>query len=117
MAKKAFKQIWKSITGTPAVDLAGKRYHFVNFDANGDINIPAAGGVAVGVLEEPNKVGEPAQVVASGFSYIILGGTVAAGAEVQADAAGAAVALTTGKSLGILAVGGVAGDIGTVLLK
>jgi len=115
MAKKAFSQVWKSITGMPAAQLT--RYTFVKYDANGDVTTAGAGEAAVGVTYEPNGVGEPAQVVASGFAFITLGGTVAAGAEVESDAAGKAVTLATGKSLGVLAVGGAAGDIGTILLK
>jgi Uncharacterized conserved protein (DUF2190) len=120
---KAYKQVWKSITGVPAGDLSAKRYHFVKYDSNGKIVAAAAGEAAIGVLEEPNKADQPAQVVAQGFMYVELGGTVAAGAAVMADAAGKAVAHTVATApannhvLGILHVGGVAGDIGTVLLK
>ena len=120
---KAYKQVWKSITGVPAGDLSTKRYHFVKYDANGKIVAAAAGEAAIGVLEEPNKADQPAQVVAQGFMFVVLGGTVAAGAPVMSDAAGKAVAATGATApainhvLGVMHVGGVAGDIGTILLK
>lgn len=123
MAKKAFKQVWKSITGVPAVDFAGKRYTAVQFNAEGDIIPAVAGGPVVGILEEPNNVGEPAQVVASGFMFAVLGATVAAGSAVMSDANGKLVAHVSAASpatnhvVGILQVGGVLNDIGTVLLK
>jgi len=113
----AYSQVWKSITGVPATDMSAKRYTFVNFNADGKVVTPAAGGAAVGVIYEPNNVDEPAQVVASGFAFIKLGGTVAAGDEVETNASGQAIKLATGKSLGIAAVGGAAGALGTVLLK
>lgn len=123
MAKKAFKQVWKSITGVPAVSFAGKRYTAVQFNADGDVIPAVAGGPVVGIIEEPNGIGEPAQVVASGFSFAILGGTVAAGAAVMSDANGKLVAHTVATApamnhiVGILQVGGVLDNIGTVLLK
>lgn len=123
MAKKAYKQVWKSVTGTPAEDFAGKRYHAVAYNADGDIITPAAGAPVVGILEEPNKIGEPAQVVAQGFMFAVLGGAVEAGQAVMTNAAGKFVAYSDAVSplvnhvAGIAHVGGVADDIGTVLLK
>lgn len=116
MARKAFSQVWKSITGVPAANLAGKRYTFVGYNANGDIVTPAAGAKSIGVTYEPNDVGQPTQVVASGFAFITLGAALTAGTEVQVGADGKAVAFTTGRSAGVLAVGGASGDIGTVFL-
>ena len=118
MAKKAFKQVWKSITGTPSESLAGKRYRFVNYDANGDIVVATAGGVSIGITEEPNGIQEPTQVIAQGFMFVEYGGAVVAGTEVEVGTDGKAVALNTGKVAGIAVVGGAAdGDLGTVLLK
>jgi hypothetical protein len=115
---KAFKQVWKSLTGVPAVSFADKRYTFVNYDANGKIVTATAAGVSVGIIEEPNGIDEPAQVIASGFSFVVFGGAVASGQEVEVGANGRAVVLAGGRSAGIAAVGGAAaGDIGTVLLK
>lgn len=117
---KAFKQVWKSITGVPAADLATKRYTFVKYDANGKIVSAGAGQRVIGVLEEPNDVDQPAQVVAQGFMYVKLGADLSAGAEVMSDANGAAIAydssVATNRYVGVLAVGGASGDIGTVLL-
>lgn len=117
MATKAFKQVWKSITGVPAVDLSAARYKLVNYDTDGNIVLATAAGPAIGVLEEPNKAGQPAQVVAHGFMFVTLGGTVTAGQEMEVGASGAAVVLASGKSIGICAVGGSSGQIGTILLK
>lgn len=114
MARKAFSQVWKSITGVPAVNLT--RYTLVTYNPAGDVVPATAGAKAIGVTYEPNKVGEPAQVVASGFAFVILGEDIEAGVEIEAGVDGKAVALATGKSVGILAVGGIAGDIGTVFL-
>lgn len=118
MAKSAFKQVWKSVTGTPAVDFKDKRYTFVNYNSDGDIVTASAAGPVIGVLEEPNNVGQPAQVVASGFMFIILGAALTAGTEVASDATGRAVAAVDGEgAVGILAVGGAVNGIGTILFK
>lgn len=114
---KAYKQVWKSITGVPAENFAGKRYTFVTYNSEGKIIPAAAGGIAIGVLEEPNDVDQPAQVVAQGFMFVKLGAALEPGVEVQVGDNGTAVALADGKSVGILHVGGTAGSIGTVLLK
>ncbi|MNU72330.1 hypothetical protein D3C71_617860 [compost metagenome] len=117
MARPAFEQPWKNITGNPAIDFTTKRYTFVNYNANGDVTTAAAAGTAIGIIQEPNKINEPAQVMVHGVSFVVLGGTVAGGEEVEIGADGKMVKLAAGKAVGICAVGGVSGDIGSVLLK
>ena len=122
MATKAFTQVWKYITGIPAVDMLDKQYTFVKLNNEGKIVTPAAGegNLVVGVLYEPRKVDQPAQVAAHGFAFVKLGANLQAGTLVEPDANGAAVAAGTqsgGTPVGILVVGGNAGEIGTVLLK
>ncbi|MNM08211.1 hypothetical protein D3C81_182770 [compost metagenome] len=117
MARPAFEQSWKNITGNPAIDFKDKRYTFVNYNANGDVIAATAAGTAIGIIQEPNNINEPAQVMVHGVSFVLLGGTVAGGDEVEIGAGGEMVKATTGKVVGICAVGGVSGDIGSVLLK
>lgn len=118
----AFEQVWKSVTGVPAVDLKDHRYAFVKYTEDGKIVPAKTGDYAVGVNYEPNNVDEPAQVVVQGYAYIILGEEISAGTPVMSDDNGHAVAHTsaaegTNHVLGVLAVGGEAGDIGTILLR
>ncbi|MMZ45268.1 hypothetical protein D3C76_169780 [compost metagenome] len=113
----AYEQVWKSLTVMPGQDFAGKRYTFVKLNSSGLGVAPAAGDAVIGVNYEENNVGQPAQTVIHGVAFIKLGATIAAGAEAQTDAAGAAIPLATGKAAGIILVGGVAGDIGSILLK
>jgi hypothetical protein len=117
MARPAFEQHWKNITGNPGISFAGKRYTLVNYNAAGDVIAATAAGTTIGVIQEPNNINEPAQVTVHGVSYVILGGTVAAGQEMEVGANGKAVVLASGKSIGICAVGGVLDDIGSILLK
>jgi hypothetical protein len=122
MVTKAFTQVWKYITGVPAVDMLDKQYTFVKIDNNGNIVTPAAGegDLVVGILYDPRKADQPAQVAAHGFAFIKLGATLQAGTLVEPDDNGAAVAAGTasgGKPVGVLVVGGNAGEIGTILLK
>ena len=122
MATKAFTQVWKYITGIPAADMLDKQHTFVKINNEGKIVTPAAGegNLVVGVLYEPRKADQPAQVAAHGFAFVKLGANLQAGTLVEPDANGAAVAAGTqsgGTPVGILVVGGNAGEIGTVLLK
>jgi hypothetical protein len=115
---QAFEQVWKSITGIPKASLAGKRYTFGAFDTDGTLKVAGATDNAIGVIYEPNAATQPTQVVASGFAFITLGAKLNPGTAVASDANGAAIAATEGAPVaGILAVGGDAGDLGTVLLK
>lgn len=125
---KAYEQVWKSITGMPAESLKDKRYHFGKIDSSGNLAVAGNGEKVVGVIYEPNEVGQPTQVVVAGIAFITLGGTVAAGAEVQSDANGAAITrepgdivegdfVEGGRSAGVCLVGGTEGDIGCILLN
>lgn len=113
----AYEQVWKSITGMPATNLAEKQYHAVKLDTAGKITTAGEGEKVLGVLYEPNNVGEPAQVVASGMAFCVLGGTVATGDELQANADGKFIKLASGKSAGICMVGGNANQVGTIFLR
>lgn len=113
---QAYDQVWKSITGIPAANLTGKRYHAVSYNADGNIAVTAAGKSSVGVLYEDCNVGQPAQVVASGFAFGKLGGTVATGAEVEVGTDGKFITLASGSKVGTCAVGGSADQIGTIFL-
>ena len=112
----AYEMPFSRLTLVPAVDFKDKRYTLVTVNAEGKGISAVAGGAAVGVIQEPNNVNEPAQVITDGVSFVVLGGDVAAGAEVEVGADGKAITLATGKAVGICLVGGAAGDIGSILL-
>lgn len=116
----SFDQIWKSITGIPTADLTDKRYRFGAFGTDGSLKVASATDYPIGVIYEPNKAEQPTQVVASGFAFVVLGATLTAGVPVASDTNGKAIAFvdgTTGPIVGILAVGGDADELGTILLK
>lgn len=105
------------ITLNPAIDFAAKRYTFVTVNAAGNgIACPAA-AKAVGVIQEPNNINEPAQVMVAGVSFIVLGGVVPTGSDVSVGEDGKAIvtvapAAVVGKCL----AGGILDDIGSILL-
>lgn len=128
----AYEYPIRYLTGNPAADFTNKRYTAVKFDANGDIVPCGAGERAIGIIQEPNNVGEPAQVMIEGISFAVLGGTVAPNDEVSVDANGHIVkastatfsdtgatahTLNTTAVIGVCVVGGNAGEIGSILLK
>ena len=113
----AFEQPRSAITLVPATDFSEKQYTFGTCDADGKLVTPAAGVLACGVVQTPGIAGEPCNVMTSGVSFIIFGGTVAAGDAVGTDANGKAVKASTGTAMGVCLVGGAAGEIGSILLK
>jgi hypothetical protein len=117
MAKVAYQNVWKTLTGVPKVDLAGKRYTFVSEDTDGGLITTPAGGYPLGITNEPNGVDEPTQIHAEGELFVVLGGTVAIGEGIEVGVNGRAIKLASGIRVGTCRVGGAAGDIGTVLIK
>lgn len=113
----AYEQPGRAITLVPATSFEAKRYTFGTINSSGDLVTPAAGAKACGVVQTPGIIGEPCNVMVSGVSFIVLGGTVAKGAEVESDVNGKAITLASGKSNGICLFGGTAGQIGCILLK
>lgn len=113
----AFEQPRNAITLVPGESFEKKQYTFGTCDAEGKLITPGAGVMACGVVQTPGIAGEPCNVMTSGVSFIILGGTVAAGDAVSTDAAGKAVKAADGAVLGVCLVGGAAGEIGSILLK
>ena len=100
-------------------DLSAGQYRFVELAADAQVDIVAsAGGDAVGVLQnDPSAAGRAATVAVMGVSKVVAGATVAAGARLQSDANGAAIAALTGDIvLGRALTGGAAGDVIEVLL-
>ena len=72
------------------------RSRLVGFDGG----VCAAGAKALGACEASTSVGEQAPVNMAGALLVEAGGPIAAGAEVESDATGRAVAKTTGVSNG-----------------
>ena len=113
----AFQQPYKSMTVIPGVDLQAHRHKFVHLNANGKGILAAAGGATVGILQEPNDVDQPANVMIDGISFVYFDGAVAPGDEVEVGLEGRAKKLSTGKKAGICIVGGADGEVGSVLIK
>ena len=98
-------------------DLSAKQYHAVVADSNGALVAVGAGAYAVGLLQNKPASGQPGSFVFSGVSKAKLGGTVAAGAKVAANASGAIVTAATGNTvIGIALAGGASGDVIPVLV-
>jgi hypothetical protein len=110
----------KSVTFEAAGDLSAKQYHFVDINAAKRVAAVAVlGAMADGVLQDtPDAAGRAACVAIGGKTKIVFGGTVAAGADIAASAAGAAVTAVAGNIiLGTCAEGGSAGHIGSMIFQ
>jgi hypothetical protein len=101
------------------VTLATDQYKFVKIAASGKAVLANATDLnQIGVVQNNPGADQTATVRVDGVSKVKAAGTIAAGAEVTSDANGAAVTATAGKRiLGIAVLGGVAGDVISVLLN
>ena len=77
--------------------------------------------VILGVLQDEGTTGQGVGVRLYGHTKIVLGDTVAAGAEVSTDTSGRAVAITAGSDTttyraGVCTAGGAVGEIGEMVL-
>lgn len=100
-----------------AADLSSSQYHIVKQTSAGVVNLAsAATDVITGVLQNKPKSGENAEVCmrnGGGTGKVKLGGNVAIGSFLTADASGHAVATTTGGNevFGRAIEAGVSGDV------
>ena len=102
----------------PAVPNSGNIFRFVKVTGDGVVGLAGAGEDAIGVVQnKPQGDTHAATVGIRGISNVVLGGTVTAGAEVESNADGQAVAFTAGVKLGVVIAGGGTGEIVPVLLR
>lgn len=111
------------ITLEAGADLSGSQYKFVKLDSNGKaIAIAAATDLPIGVLQNNPASGGSAEVLISGGTKLVLGGTVASAAVVSPKADGTGVAIvhgtdTTKFAVGQALVGGASGEYATVVIN
>lgn len=118
------------ITAVPTAAVTGKR--FVVISANraagpalnastggGNIQVaPAgAGARAIGVAARDQVVGKHVRVIREGVVPVTAGAVITAGQEVESNAAGQAVPLATGKSLGVALSGAASGADAQIALR
>jgi hypothetical protein len=105
-----------ALKGATAITADG-RYVGVVVNSDGKFALPAAGAVIAGVAQRESVLDEANSIMINGVTFGLLGGTVAAGAEVEVTDTGAFVAKTTGAAVGICLTGGSSGELGSILLK
>lgn len=98
-------------------DLSASQYCFVTLNSSGNVAVTGASGDAIGVLQnKPAAAGRAAAVAIGGRTKMLLGGTVAKGAQVVSDSTGRAVTAISGELiLGICVEGGTVGLIGSII--
>lgn len=111
------------VTLVAGADLSAAQYKFVKLDNTGKaVAVAAATDLPIGVLQNAPLAGQEAEVLVTGGSKLVLGGTVAAGAVVSPSAAGAGVAIvhgtdTTKFAVGQALTGGASGEIVTAVIS
>jgi len=104
-------------------DLSAKQYNFVKLNSSGQAVVCAAAtDLPIGILQNNPTSGSECEILITGGSKLVLGGTVAAGAIVSPSAAGAGVAVvhgtdTTKYAMGQAVTGGASGEIVTVVVN
>lgn len=80
-----------------AADLSSSQYKFVKLDSAGKVvAVAAATDRPIGVLQNNPTSGNVAEVLVSGGTKLVLGGTVTEGAIVSPNSSGAGVAIVAG---------------------
>lgn len=101
-------------------DLSAKQHHIVDVSADKTVVLASsAGQAALGVLQNDPVSGAAAKVRTGGVSKVLVGaGGLTAGAGVQANANGEAIAAATGDyTLGMCLIGGAAGEYASILVQ
>ena len=114
-----YEESLRCVTLEAGQDLSGSQFCFVTLANDGQVDPTGAGAVSDGVLQnDPNAAGVAATVAIAGISRVVCGANVSRGALVTSDAAGKAVAATTGNEVaGRALAAGTTGALIPVLLK
>ncbi len=114
----AYEETLKTITLLAAADFSASQFLAVKVDSNGRAALAGAGDLAIGILQnDPDAIDKAATVGTEGVTKAVLGATVAAGAEVQTDAAGKIITLAAGERVGICLTGGDADEIQSIYIS
>jgi hypothetical protein len=111
------------ITLVAAADLSAKQYYFVKLNSSGEAALCAAAtDKPVGILQNAPTAGQECEVLVSGGSKVVAGGTLDEGNSIGTDSAGKAVAYAQGTDttkyiVGMALTPGVATNITTVLIN
>lgn len=114
----ATKGIGFDYSAIASADLSSHQYKIVKEGASGVAVANATDLNQIGVLQDkPTAAGQACNVRWAGISKVRYGGTIARGDRLTSDANGLAIVATTGKLIvGIAAVAGVSGDVGTIII-
>jgi hypothetical protein len=97
-----------------------KQFRFMKSSGNDAefVVCSVSGEPAIGVLQDKPKSGKPGEIMVTGVSKVIVGAAdLAAGAYVQSDANGAAIAYAANKAVaGVVLIGAAAGKLATILI-
>ncbi len=119
MAANPSHQAEVKITLPANTDLSTKQYYAVDANSSGEAVVAGAGSTFVGVLgNKPSAAGQAAEIVISGVTPMVCGGTIAIGAAVKIDAAGKAVSASSGdKAIGRALSAGASAAQAEILLQ
>ena len=114
----ATEQALQVISAPVAADFSTTgQFRFGSIDANGRLALTGAAEVVDGIVQDnPAAIDRAGALAISGVSMLELGGTVAAGGEIQSGASGVGVSGSTNARCTAMEAG-VSGDIISVILK
>lgn len=107
-----------TITFNAAADLSASQFRVARITAANAVNVAGAVNDIIGIIQDKPLLGQACAVRTDGVSKAAYGATVAAGAAVTCDGTGRIITAATGRQiLGYAVSGGVANEIGTVLIS
>lgn len=115
----AFEVGTQTVSVPASTDLSAKQFYFGLINSSGQVAVVGAGLAADGVIaNKPDAQGRACalQTMPGQIARIQLGGTVANGALLEANASGLAITQSSGKILARALAAGVANDIIPALL-
>lgn len=118
MSVKFTERVKNSVSVNASADLSANQYLFHKVDSSSNLELAGAADRALGILQnKPDALGVPAEVAIAGdISLLKIAGTIAAGADIESDAAGKGVVFSAGARCALALEGGVVNDLIKVLI-
>lgn len=97
-------------------DLSSKQYYCVDIASDGAVDSSVSDGNLVGVVQNAPVAGEVCEIVNKGITLAAVGGTIAAGGELEVVSGRVKAWATSGHKVGIALEAGAVGEVVSILL-
>lgn len=112
----AFQHTEPLVSVEASADLSANQFLLHQINSSSQLALSGAAGSGYVLQNKPAAAGRAGNIQITGVTKVILGATVAAGAAVEANAAGKAITLAAGIKVGRLITGGVLNDVVSMII-